>query len=287
MGATPRRYLLHNPEEINKEVQNQEATDDLFITKYPNNENICTIILDFDSKENTEKAFHETMVIHNFLKYKGVNTVIVSSTHKGYHLYIQIPPTKFDKETLGLERAERNKVFNIFTMNLINQSYFNFKSLDRTNTHAGLGGNIRIIGSTHPKTNKKVHIIKGKFITDYEKINRESGHYVKTMYEASKNQYNIEKTINEKKIQEDIIKRRRKYGAKFKTDPIKENDLREIFPQKYGGTVKKYDGYIFMQCPFHVDRAPSLKVTKEWFYCTACGKKGNIWTLIKEKEIKL
>ena len=281
----PRRYLIRKNNDILKELQNQTIYDDLFITKYPKDETIETVILDFDGKDK-EKVWHEVLTIHNFLQYKGVNSVIVSSTNKGYHLYIQTNKVRFNKEALGLERKERNKVFTLFTENLISQKHFRFQSLDETNTHAGLGGNIRLIGSIHPKTCEKVHIEKGEFRTDKENYFKECSHYVDTMYNTSIKEYQVQQELTARRVQEDLRKRRKKYDNHFK-DPILENDLRILIPQHYGGTVKKYDGYIFMQCPFHVDRTPSLKVTKEWFYCTACGKKGNIWTLIKEKEIKL
>ena len=37
-----------------------------------------------------------------------------------------------------------------------------------------------------------------------------------------------------------------------------------------------------MKCPWHNDEKPSLLTTRHWFSCSACGEKGNIWTLRKK-----
>ena len=65
-------------------------------------------------------------------------------------------------------------------------------------------------------------------------------------------------------------------------DPCKENDLREIFPAIFNEDVVEYSDYVMMCCPFHQEKHPSLRISKEWFKCYACGEKGNIWTLKKK-----
>lgn len=223
------------------------------------------------------------------MRNRGLNSVIVSSTNKGYHFYIQIPTVCFDYEHLGLDRTERNKLFVMFTENLVKANEFKLQNLDPTNTHAGLGGNIRLLGSIHPKTNKVVDIVLGEFLDLNDEQVRESyydrcSHYVRMVYKQTITQYNVTRNYNEK----ELIRKKRKWKMKgWERDPIEENDLRELLPQLYGGTVRKYGGYIFMQCPWHTDRKPSLKVTKRWYYCLGCGAKGNIWTLIKSGDIKL
>ena len=289
LKVTPRRFLLKNNKELEKLIERQTPYEDLFITKYANNGIISTIILDFDGEDDKDKVYKEVLTIHNFLKYKGVNSVIVSSTNKGYHFYIQIPQVYFNDASLNIPRSARNKLFVLFTKNLINQQYFKFKSLDETNTHAGLGGNIRLIGSKHPKTNKIVDVVLGQFLNLDDEIIRENYydkclHYVTTIYNSTLRQYRLRERIEEQKI---IHNRKNKKLNKNWSDPIEENDLRQLLPQLYGGKVNDYGRYIFMQCPWHTDRHPSCKVTKEWFYCTGCGKKGNIWTLIKSGEIRL
>ena len=275
--------------QINDLLENQKEDEDIFITKYGDDEEVSNIILDFDGAEHKDEVYKEVLKIHHFLRNRGLNSVIVSSTNKGFHFYIQIPTLSFDKETLKLERAERNKLFVMFTKNLIKEDDFRLKSLDPTNTNAGLGGNIRLLGSIHPKTGERVHEIKGEFIdvkddeTKKEYYERCS-HYVNMVYKSTINQYRLKQEFDEKRLQE---KQKKWKGRKWEHDPIKENDLRDLLPNYYGGTVKRYNGYIFMQCPWHTDRKPSLKVTKEWFYCTGCGVKGNIWTLIKSGDIRL
>lgn len=247
------------------------------------------IILDFDGADDKDGVYKEVRKIHYFLRNRGVNSIVVSSTNKGYHFYIQTPTLCFDYEHLMLDRTERNKLFVMFTKNLIKEKDFKLQTLDPTNTHAGLGGNIRLLGSKHPKTQKKVDIVLGDFIDLTKKKEKKEyyekcSHYINMVYKATAKQYHLKKDYHEKELER---KRRKWKGMEWSYDPIRENDLRTIIPNLYGGTVKKYDGYIFMQCPWHADNHPSLKVTKEWFYCTGCAKKGNIWTLIKNGELKL
>ena len=223
------------------------------------------------------------LTIRRFLQAKGVNSIIVSSTNKGYHFYIQIPPTHFDREHLDYEQQERNKIFVTFTKQMIEYDVLPTSSLDKTNTHAGLKGNIRLIGSTHPKTGETVNIIDGEFIENNEDYYEQSHRYVKAKYKLSVKQFEVSKKIEQKRIDRQMAINK----AKNIPDIIQENDLRQILPNIYGGTVKKYHGYIFMNCPWHVDRNPSLMVTKEWYYCTGCGEKGNIWTLLKKRRLRL
>ena len=62
-------------------------------------------------------------------------------------------------------------------------------------------------------------------------------------------------------------------------DPILVNDLRDVF-REITGDIKLYPkGYGYCCCPVHGDEHPSLLVTKEWFSCSACDFKGNIWKL--------
>ena len=272
--------------QIKKILDTQQDDEDIFITKYADNEHISNIILDFDGKDKNE-VYKEVKKVHYFLQNRGLNSVIVSSTNKGYHFYVQIPTTYFDYEHIPLDKVERNKVFVRFTENIVKKNDFKLKALDPTNTHAGLSGNIRLIGSMHPKTHEKVRIVLGDFLdlTD-DDVKKDyllkSSHYVNMVYKSTLKQYHVKKEM----ITKELGKRRRKWkNRKWEHDPIQENDLRELIPQLYGGTVKEYNDYIFMQCPWHADRNPSLKVTKEWYYCTGCGMKGNIWTLIKNGEI--
>ncbi len=280
----PRRFQYKSHKQLNNVLRRQSDNDDLFITKYGNDETIYNIILDFDGKDDKEKVYNEVLTLHRFLKRKNLNSVIVSSTNKGYHFYLQIPPVQFNEQGLGLDKVDRNKCFVLFSLNMIQQSHFKFSSLDYTNTHAGLGGNIRLLGSIHPKTHKRVEIINGEFIdaNEYETYYDKCKGFVYNIYKASLTQY---KLLLEHKTKEYLQKQKKSKKLEWKHDPIRENDLRIVLPSLYGGTVNKYDGYNFMTCPWHVDRKPSLKVTKEWFYCTGCGKKGNIWTLIKDGEI--
>ena len=97
-------------------------------------------------------------------------------------------------------------------------------------------------------------------------------------FEESKTYYHIKEKEKRKKWKQVKID---------ETDIIANNDLRILLPQIYGGEVKKFDGYIAMTCFAHNDQKPSMMVKKSHYWCTACGEKGNIWTLIKKhKSIK-
>jgi len=54
------------------------------------------------------------------------------------------------------------------------------------------------------------------------------------------------------------------------------------------GDIKLYPkGYGYCRCPIHgIDEHPSLLVTKDWFSCSACDFKGNVWTLRKMKFVE-
>ena len=146
-----------------------------------------------------------------------------------------------------------------------------YPTLDLTNTGAGLGGNIRVIGSTHPKTNNKCEIIEGEFKENIEPNEFEWKCFIDA-YEFAK--------IHEK--HEDYKQKQRQAQMKRHQggDPVLENDLRTLMPSIYGGDYKTFkNGYIMMQCPFHNDSNPSMIVKKEFYYCKACGEKGNWWNL--------
>lgn len=284
MMIFPRRFKLNNIKDICRIIDEQKDNENIFITKYGDDEKVSTVILDFDGADYKDEVYKEVRKIHYFLKNRGLNSVIVSSTNKGFHFYIQIPTICFDYDHLGLDRTERNKLFVMFTKNLIKANDFKLKTLDETNTNAGLGGNIRLLGSCHPKTHQKVDIVLGEFIEADDDYYERCSHYVNMIYKSSINQYFISEEHKEK----ELIKRKKKWkGVEWDYDPVEENDLRDLLPSLYGGKVKKYGSYIFMQCPWHADRKPSMKVTKRWYYCLGCGEKGNIWTLIKKGEIRL
>jgi len=152
-----------------------------------------------------------------------------------------------------------------------------YKTLDTTNTGAGLRGNIRVIGSIHPKTNNKCEIIDGEF-----KENILPNNFVhKCLVDA----YEFVKIHNKNKKYKERERKKNATVYKGKDDPVAANDLRTLMPSIYGGEYKTFSkGYIMMQCPFHNDSNPSMVVKKEFYYCKACGEKGNWWNL-REKGV--
>lgn len=261
------RKLCFGNESITKAIKNQKQNTDLFITKYAEDNIVSCIILDFDDKNNPENALRDAKKLRLVLERQELNTVIVRSGSKGYHCYIQIPIHNF-----GAFDVDAETFFKKFTSLLIQgDKHIKYATLDTTNTGAGLRGNIRVIGSIHPKTQKRCEIIEGEF--------KEIILPNLFVSQCIKDAYNFAK-IHEK--HSDLKEKQRKTNIKLHNgeDPILENDLRTLMPSIYGGDYKTFkSGYIMMQCPFHNDNNPSMVVKKEFYYCKACGEKGNWWSL--------
>lgn len=263
-------FKVWNQAVLDKAIKEQAPNTDIYITKYPKNRLVECIILDFDSEDNIELAWNDVKRMRNYLTKNGHNCVIVSSGAKGYHLYCQIAPFKFkDTEIRAIGDKNWERFFNAFVCFLIHDSKSQYPTLDERNTSAGLGGNIRLIGSRHPKTGNVCEIIDGEFVSEQ----------IPTMIqdEAQKKAYcNLE--IKEEEKQQQLKKVRVIRG----NDPVANNDLRDVFKQ-LTGDIKLYPkGYGYCRCPYHgIDEHPSLLVTKEFFSCSACDFKGNVWTLRK------
>lgn len=273
-----KQYRCWDESVIEKVLNNQKDCEDVFISKYPKNRLVKCIILDFDS-ENKDDALRDVRRIANILGEDGHNCVIVDSTNKGYHLYIQIAPFLF-ADVPYRKNKDWDKYFKEFVDYLICRTSSNidmqrYLSKDIVNSNAGLNGNIRLIGSIHPSTGKRVKIIQGKFV-DLQKP-------TELQDKAQRVAWNFCETLREhqeKKLQglTQIIDGQ---------DPITSNDLREVLPSIFGEEIKLYSkGYGFMRCPFHSDNKPSLLVTKEFYSCASCNAKGNVFTLLKKGLVK-
>lgn len=279
-----RRIPFTSYRQVDTILYQQKDYQDIFITKYGSDKVVDTVILDFDSESDKQLAYNEVDKLKQYLMDNGLNSIIVDSTNKGYHLYIQIPPKGF---MIGDTERDCNRLFNIFVNELINNRVFDFKYLDGTNTSAGLGGNIRLLESIHPKTGESVRIIKGIFKEMPECYGAGSKGYA-YVYETLEKSYNILEQLLVKEQETKKAYAEKVKAAGYGNDFIKDNDLRELMPRIFGGEHKKYPkGYVFMTCPFHNDSHPSLLVTKEWFSCNGCGAKGNIWKLHEEGHIDL
>lgn len=268
----PSKKMFVNQRQLNRILKNQEDDWDIYITKYPKTHCVSTIILDFDDKENPDNALKESMKLKNYLKRKGLNTVIVSSGKKGNHVYIQIPCHNFVGGELSHVDADPNVFFKEYIKNLIGlYDGLSYQTLDEINFSAGLKGNIRLINSQHPKGDK-CKIIEGEFIESVEP-----------------NSWDWDCFLVSKSHAEDKVTEFKKANNIDITgnDLIAENDLQDIFEEVFGVTMKRYNGYSYCCCPFHNDEHPSMFVDKEKFSCNGCGKRGNLWTLIKEGYVKL
>lgn len=269
------RKLYFGNEHLNKIIKNQKKDEDVFITKYANDGVVGCLILDFDDDDKThQNAYNDVKKAYKYTMKKDLNPVIVSSTNKGYHLYIQIPPRYFGNgvDDVGVNR---DVWFNKFVEYIINQRKFKYKTLDATNTSAGLRGNIRIVGSIHPKTNERVHILEGTF-KDFVEPNEFEWDCLQQAYEFADLDTSLKETEKRNVLRE--LRNKKHDGQEM----IDQNDLRVIMPSVFGGEVKTFKkGYIMMQCPFHSDSKPSMYVDKEKYFCKSCHAKGNWWTLKK------
>lgn len=269
----PSKKLFVNNRLLQRVLDKQKDDWDIFITKYPKDHCISCIILDFDDKDNPDNAFKDGRKLKRYLQRKGLNTVIVSSGRKGVHCYIQVPCHNFVGGELAHTDAEPNTWFKQYIkllIGLFDDKYYS--TLDEINFSAGLGGNIRLINSQHPQGNK-CEIVDGEFLE-----NIESNEWDWECFTTSKSYAEDEVTefakANEVNIQGN--------------DLIAENDLREIIPEIFNLTPKKYSkGYCYGKCPFHNDTHDSFFFDKERYSCNACGEKGNLWTLIKRGYVKL
>ena len=269
-GSFPIRRRYWNNNVISKVLQNQTPSQDIFVTKYSEENLVQYIILDFDHKDK-DIALKESRRLLNYFEKNGHPCVLVDSTNKGYHLYAKISPVLFQDEG-NWTMPDWDLFFEGFVRYfIVNSSNKDYTALDERNTSAGLGGNIRLIGSIHPATQKKVSIIHGEF-------NKEVLEPTHLQTKALKFAHKFCESCEEIKQQVKI----RKTKIVNANDPILANDLRLIFPEIFGGDIKHYDRYSMMCCPFHNERHPSLMIGKEWFKCLACGEKGNIWALKKK-----
>ena len=269
----PSKKLFINNQLVYRLLKKQEDDWDIYITKYPKSHCVSCVILDFDDKDNPENAFKDGQKLKRYLNRKGLNVVLVRSGRKGVHCYIQIPCHNFVGGELAHADAEPNtwfKQYIKYLIGLFDDRYY--PTLDEINFSAGLGGNIRLINSMHPR-GSKCEIIEGEFISDVEP-----------------NEWDWECFLNSKSYAEDDVTEFAEiHNMNINGhDIIAENDLREIIPQVFGLDAKKYSkGYCYSLCPFHHETHPSFFFDKERYRCNSCGERGNIWTLIKRGYVQL
>lgn len=275
-----RRIRIRNVEQLERLVENQPSNTDMYITKYAKDDVVWNIILDFDY-EDKRVAYDDAYRLRTYLKSKEINMVIVDSTNKGFHGYIEIPPTNFREFPLG-EIEEPSLFFKEYVRLFCNLDELKLVSLDEINFNASLDGNIRVINSIHPKTNKQVYIVKGKF---HDILEDDTYHLGAMKYHSE-----IVKVAykNYKKQLDEIETKRLQYKEALQTDDdLLNKDLRDVFQSIFSlNKVKEYKGAIWCCCPFHNESNPSFAITENFYFCASCGEKGNIFTLIKKGLIK-
>lgn len=274
-----KRIRIKSVDQLERLVKMQPKNSDMYITKYAKSDIVWNIILDFDAEDDKSVAWNDCLTISKFLERKGIDCVIVDSTNKGYHLYVQIPPTNF--RTFFDEPIEEPSLFfKYYVIELLNLDSFKLKSLDEVNFNSSLDGNIRVISSIHPKTNKVVHIVKGNFHNIEKNLDyyENAMHYHTQVIRVAYNKY-CEQL-------EEIETKRLQYANRVKTeDDLLSLDLRDVFQNIFTlYKVRKYGDTIWSCCPFHETASsnPSFCITPTHYFCASCGEKGNIFTLIKK-----
>ena len=273
-----KRIRVKSVDQLERLVENQPKDTDLYITKYAKDDIVWNIILDFDN-EDKEIAYKESLTLRKFLDRKGINAVIVDSTNKGNHIYIEVPPTNF-REFFSEPIEEPSLFFKFYVQELCNLGSFKFKSLDEVNFNASLDGNIRVPLSIHPKTGKQVCILDGDFHDICEDLQyyEDAMHYHTRVIKVAFDKY--------KEQLEEIETKRLQYADRLKTeDDLLSLDLRDVFQSIFSlQKVRKYNGVIWCCCPFHNDENPSFCITPTHYFCSSssCNEKGNIFTLIKK-----
>ena len=274
-----RRIRIKSVDQLERLVENQPKDSDLYITKYAKDGVVWNIILDFDSEDDKGVAWMDCLTLSSFLQRKGIECVIVDSTNKGYHLYVQIPPTNFT--LFNYEPIEEPSLFfKYYVIELLNLRSFKLKSLDEVNFNSSLDGNIRVISSKHPKSNQVVYIKQGTFhdINENLEYYENAMHYHTQIIRVAFKKY--------KEALEEIETKRLQYADRLKTeDDLLSLDLRDVFHNIFPlHKVRNYGETVWCCCPFHETATsnPSFCITPTHYFCASCGEKGNIFTLIKK-----
>ena len=274
-----KRIRIKSVDQLERLVKMQPKNSDMYITKYAKDDIVWNIILDFDAEDDKSVAWNDCLTVSKFLERKGIDCVIVDSTNKGFHLYVMIPPTNFRK--FGDEPIEEPSLFfKCYVSELLNLRSFKLISLDEVNYNASLDGNIRVIGSIHPKTGQLVYIKQGEF----HDINENLDYYENAMHYHTQ----VVRVAYAKYCEqlEEIETKRLQYANRVKTeDDLLSLDLRDVFQSIFSlQKVRKYGNTIWCCCPFHNDENPSFCITPTHFFCSSssCNEKGNIFTLIKK-----
>lgn len=286
-GRPAQRYKVPNSRFLKKAWSRQNKDEDLYITKYAEDGVVSTLILDFDSEDDIEKAFLDCKTLQKFLQTKKTNSVIVASGNKGYHLYIQIPSTNF-KLVGDIEIQDPNRLYDIFVLDFINNPNFQFPTLDMSNHKAGLRGNIRLLNSFHPKTKKPCRVVDGDFKSgDDEDYYYNALFYKDIMFKNAYNKYLKEEREKVKKRMNRIKEHQSKKFVDSDYNPLDESIVDVMHSCfNFDKEIQRSSG-LWVTCPFHNDSNPSMVIIEDdggsgYYYCKGCGAKGNVWTLIKE-----
>lgn len=214
-----------------------------YIEKYPDENQIDKIYLDFDGESSQVKK--DVIKVVNLLRDNNIGYFVENSTNKGLHVIIFL--NKNYNFKLHKKFQYNNKMFKNFIFNLIGGDYI---TLDKVNM--GMKTNIRMLYSIHSKTNCQVLPV------DYWKPEKTNTKYIDNCYIEAKN------SIPEIK-----------YKGHFKKVNVFEGsnkapliDLREL-----PWDIVYNDGRrLWCRCRWHQDNHASLVVYSKAAYCMVDGR---------------
>lgn len=243
---------------------------DTLITCYPYSEELDKdkdyylyakyLILDFDYKGNREVAYNEVKHIKTEFEKSGIESMIIDSTGKGYHLYVNIN-TKFNYFD---DYEYDKKLYVEFIEELLQEHNINIYSLQSYDKKAeGLGRRMKCIGTTHPRTNSILQIAEGNI----DNVTGKRGKFIITQVLNRAYQTIQDEKRKDEKADEIDQYLREKHKAEFKNYEC-DIEIDQIYPaENSNGTLC---------CPYHNDSNPSAYIShangKAYLHCSTCGK---------------
>lgn len=259
---------------------------------------INRIYLDFDDKENPDKAITEALLVVRSLVRRNVFCHCYFSGGKGIAMYIE-------SQTVEIQNENKKDVIALFydTVKETVKSDFNY---ELTTLDPLIKGDIsrvsRVPNSKHASGYFCIPLTFGDMRKGLDHIKMLAKHQSNANLESI-----IEKTILRnskvpiilKNLERQVIANREAEAKKQKLMTERNNILRSVY-NGLEGSISSMDiekakntplSVIFgnakkIKCPLHHDTNPSLKIdhAKGLWYCFGCGKGGDAITFIEERD---
>ena len=279
---------------------------------------IDRIYLDFDNKENPQKAINEALLAVKVLAKHGIFCHAYFSGNKGIALYIEFRDVDIAPENKKEVLAE----FFDLVLETVREDYENFFGLWIPTVKKGLGatfgvtlgtldtqirGDIarvsRLPNTRHAKGLYCIPVSFGdmrKGIEHIKTLARQPREYdlknaiLKNMMRNEKMSViikNLEKVVIADRIKVDKLKGLKQEYSKEQSKKIKKHGNASIterdIEKAKSVPLSDFLGHEKMVCcPFHNDSNPSLSVDHEngLWHCFGCGKGGDVITFVMEKH---